>query len=78
MIKTIFVFWSGMVAVLDEAGRQMPELQGHYTEVVDRLREHDLTAAEINVAESIFPAGKASPDEFFNLPVRPPDNEPLA
>ena len=28
MIKTIFLFWGGAVAVFDEIGEQMVELQG--------------------------------------------------
>lgn len=73
MVKTIFLFWSGNVAVCDEDGRQVPELQGHYLDVVERLRLQDLTGADISVEESILPGGSAggvTPEEFLNLEVK--------
>ena len=69
MIKNIILFWNGSVAVCDEHGQQVVELQGRYADVVGRLREQDLTEAEILVAESLIPGGQASPEEFLNFRV---------
>lgn len=73
MIKQVFLFRSGLVAVCDERGRQMPEFQGHYADIVERLRGQDLSAAEIHVTESIFPGGSTggvTPEEFLSLEVQ--------
>lgn len=70
MIKTVFLFPNGNVAVCDEHGQQMPELQGHYTEVVGRFTEQDLAGAEILVPQVISPARPPTPFEFLNLPIR--------
>jgi hypothetical protein len=73
MVKTIFLFWSGNVAVCDEHGRQVPELQGHYLDVVERLRLEDLSRADISVDESFLPGGSAggvTPEEFLTLEVK--------
>lgn len=66
-----------MLAIFDEWEQQMPELQGPYTKVVERLREHDLTGAEIIVADSISGGGIVTPEEFFNIQVRPRDDESI-
>lgn len=67
MIKTIFLFRTGIIAVLDDRGEQLPEFQGRYADVVERLREQDLTGADIHVYEDIVPGGLASPEQFLNL-----------
>lgn len=37
MIKSVFKFPNGMVAVCDEKGEQLPEYQGKYEDVKDKI-----------------------------------------
>lgn len=70
MIKTIFLFPNGILAVCDEHGQQLPEFQQHYSEVVERLRGQDLTGADIYVSESFLEggsAGEVTPNVFLHL-----------
>lgn len=67
MIKTIFLFWGGAVAVFDEHGEQMVELQGNYFDVVERLRRVDLSHAEIH-AHGVLGVGlRPTPEQFLSL-----------
>jgi hypothetical protein len=36
-LKSVFFFENGNVAVCDETGRQIPELQGRFSEVAERV-----------------------------------------
>lgn len=81
MIKTVFLFWNGNVAVCDEHGQQLPEFQGHYSDVIERLRGQDLTEADIYVSDSFLEGGSAggvTPEAFLNLEkaVGLPDDRP--
>jgi hypothetical protein len=67
MVKTIFLFWGGAVAVFDEHGEQMPELQGNYFDVVERLRREDLSHAEIHAHEVIGIGERPTPEQFLSL-----------
>lgn len=37
-ITTVYHFGNGMVMVMDQFGEQMPEYQGRYEDVIDKLR----------------------------------------
>ena len=48
MIKTVFKFSNGMVAVCDENGEQLSEYQGHYDKVKDKILADAPPDAEFN------------------------------
>ncbi len=68
MIKQILLMVYN-VAVFDEHDRQMPQLQGAYSDVVESLRREDLSEAEIYVPESLSMTGRATPEEFLSYEV---------
>lgn len=37
-ITNVYAFTNGMVIVFDQYGKQMPEYQGRYEEVIDKIR----------------------------------------
>jgi hypothetical protein len=67
MIKDIIVFANGLLAVCDDRGEQMPEFQGRYSEVVERLRREDLSAATIEAVVWSPNHVKLTPAEFLGL-----------
>jgi hypothetical protein len=38
-LRSVFLFQNGLVAVFDENGDQVPELQGRFRAVADRIKE---------------------------------------
>lgn len=47
MIRHIYVFTNGMVAVLDEHGQQMPEYQGKWGEMREKIERDKSPDAKI-------------------------------
>lgn len=39
-ITNVYHFTNGMVMVFDQHGQQMPEFQGKYEEVIEKIREN--------------------------------------
>jgi hypothetical protein len=67
MIKDIFLFANGMVAVCDENGNQVMDCQGRYQDVVERLRSEDLSGAAINVMLWRAERRDLTPEQLLSL-----------
>ena len=57
MIKKAILWTNGMVMVFDEKGEQMPEYQGQYSEVKDKI-------LKASTPETVFTFGQWNEGEF--------------
>jgi hypothetical protein len=64
--KHVMRFENGMVAVFNEAGEQIPELQGKYEDVAERIR---VAATSDTVFEGVDTVGAAERDALEGFPV---------
>lgn len=60
-IRSVFKFPNGMVAVCDESGQQVPELQGRWDDKCTAIAPHDDDDTELlGCTREDFPKNRAS------------------
>ena len=69
--KCIFIFRNAMLAVCDESGQQISELQGNIFESIRKLTFADLSALEEIKTQDINPAMLREAQERFRKDIVP-------